>query len=524
MHILKDIPIQQKIILIVMIICTTVLLAAYTVFIYSQWQTRHHLLKETISTLTRVVGINSSASLAFFDQLTGDEILSVLRTEKEVVSAELFSKDGELFASYQSEITVPNGFFYQIIDNSLRKFQSVLFQEEHDGSEQISYGTGYMDISQKIKEGSRLVGTIHIRVSLRSIYKALIQQMALMAGLVFIMLSIAYLLARQLQKLISQPILHLSHVMHQVTKSNNYTLRATAEGSDELGDLIIGFNQMLEKIQKHDEHLSQAVQNQRLARKEADEAKEVAELANHSKSEFLANMSHELRTPMHAILSFSNFGIKKLDKVPLEKLGNYFSRVHESGNRLMCLLNDLLDLAKLEAGRMEMNFIESDLSLSLDTCINEQEACLLDKGVELITTPECDTKGVFDPARIGQVITNLLSNSIKFTPKGKRIFVSIIADSLSNQTENGDNLEYPALRMIVRDEGIGIPEDEFENVFDKFIQSSKTKTGAGGTGLGLAICKEIIDGHKGRIWVESSPKDGAVFSFVIPVNQTDFSA
>lgn len=243
--------------------------------------------------------------------------------------------------------------------------------------------------------------------------------------------------------------------------------------------------------------------------------KEIAELANTSKSDFLANMSHELRTPMHAILSFSSFGIKKINTATPEKLLSYFEKIHLSGERLLSLLNDLLDLSKLEAGKVQYKFSLFKLNAILDLAVSEQHTLLENKSITLtIIKPECETEAQFDNIKIAQVISNFLSNAIKFSEQGANIFIAITADDLFS-----DLGITPALRLSVTDQGIGIPDDELEYIFDKFIQSSKTKTNAGGTGLGLAICKEFIDAHHGRIWAEHNPKGGAIFNFVIPLDQ-----
>ncbi|NOQ77615.1 MAG: PAS domain S-box protein [Methylococcaceae bacterium] len=234
-------------------------------------------------------------------------------------------------------------------------------------------------------------------------------------------------------------------------------------------------------------------------------AVEHANEANQSKSEFLANMSHELRTPMHGILSFSRFGIKKIDSVSKEKLAQYFSNIQTSGERLLALLNDLLDLSKLEAGKMDLNIKESDLVAVFNSCYAEQEQRMDDLGLTLaINKPDKPVVGQFDAVRIGQVITNLLSNAIKFSPAGNVITVTF--EKNAEQT----------LVFSLQDEGEGIPQDELEDVFDAFIQSSKTGSGIGGTGLGLAISKHIIDAHDGKIWAENTVKGGALFSFTLP--------
>ena len=246
-------------------------------------------------------------------------------------------------------------------------------------------------------------------------------------------------------------------------------------------------------------------------------AKEVAEEANLAKSEFLANMSHELRTPMHAILSFSNFGINRLQKAPLEKLGLYFTRINTSGQRLICLIDDLLDLAKMDAMKMNYKFESHDVVGLIKQCLSEQEIRLQERNIKIDMMPvQCDTKADIDCVRMGQVVTNLYSNAIRFTPDGKTITLSIETDLIYPEDKKKAGIAIPALRFTIRDEGVGVPEDELDLVFDKFVQSSKTKTGAGGTGLGLAICKEIIEAHNGQIWAGNNEAGGAEFCFLIP--------
>ncbi|RDH86189.1 MAG: hypothetical protein DIZ78_08350 [endosymbiont of Escarpia spicata] len=242
-----------------------------------------------------------------------------------------------------------------------------------------------------------------------------------------------------------------------------------------------------------------------------------AEEANSAKSEFLANMSHELRTPMHAILSFSAFGQKKWETAARKKLSGYFSHIHASGERLLILLNDLLDLSKLEAGRMILEYRQNDLRTVAENCVHELEGYITNCGVQCELLPaKMDTQGEFDAMRISQVITNLLSNAIKFTHAGGVVQVSVSQDRLEI-----DDHETTALRLSVLDQGVGIPEAELNTIFDKFIQSSKTRTGAGGTGLGLAISKEIIEAHAGKIWAENNPQEGALFHFLIPVTYSE---
>jgi signal transduction histidine kinase len=245
-------------------------------------------------------------------------------------------------------------------------------------------------------------------------------------------------------------------------------------------------------------------------------------IANVAKSEFLSNMSHELRTPIHQILSFSQFGIKKIDTSKKEKIFHYFTKIQTSGKNLLSLLNDLLDLSKLESGKMDYEIQPIDLKEIINNVIIEFEALLKENKVNIeIKEIDIPTKTVGDESKIGQVIRNFLSNAIKFTPSDKKITVSIEhSELLIGQQQNG-NKTVSALLVNVSDQGVGLPEGEFDSVFGKFIQSSKTKTGAGGTGLGLAICREIILAHNGKIWAKNNPEGGATFSFMLPYKQVD---
>jgi signal transduction histidine kinase len=230
-----------------------------------------------------------------------------------------------------------------------------------------------------------------------------------------------------------------------------------------------------------------------------------AEAANRAKSEFLANMSHELRTPLHSILSFASFGVKRYATPPSDKLGHYFTMIQQSGKTLLALLNDLLDLAKLEAGKMTFDFQPTNLGVLIATVADEFSSLVSERHLTVHwQTPIAAVEAIVDAGKLKQVLRNLLSNAVKFSPKGSTIALA---------------MQHAVQRVIVsvRDQGPGIPENELETVFDKFVQSSRTKTGAGGTGLGLSICREIIMAHQGRIWAINNADGGAEFAFELPL-------
>ncbi|MBT4288750.1 MAG: response regulator [Deltaproteobacteria bacterium] len=239
--------------------------------------------------------------------------------------------------------------------------------------------------------------------------------------------------------------------------------------------------------------------------KEAKLARDEARLANSVKTTFLANISHELRTPMQGIIGFSKFGVSKGNTLKVNKALEYFENISTSAERLMKLLNDILDLSKLESGKYEYKFNFEKLSLRVISVIEEQSAVISEKNINIdFKIPEDESRTMLDVDKIMQVVRNLIANSIKFSEPGQTINIRI--------SEEDSHIHFS-----IADNGVGIPEDELESVFEKFKQSSRTMTNAGGTGLGLAICKEIVLRHDGLMWAENNPDGGSIFKFQIPI-------
>ena len=300
-----------------------------------------------------------------------------------------------------------------------------------------------------------------------------------MAVLMFISVRIANVVSEQIKDQIA--------VMKRLSDGDTNVDTPIPDRRDEIADLAHGIAAFKTSL------LEQAA------------AKELAEQANLAKSIFLANMSHELRTPLHGILSFANFGLKNGATAEPQKLQRYFGTIHDSGMILLRLVNDVLDLAKLEAGKMSLDKRYLDIKALVAKVVDELESMTRDKKVAIqLLNFDNNHKIQADPTRIMQVVRNLLSNALKFSPEQTAVSISA-------------REEHNSLLVSVADEGPGIPANEVEAIFDKFIQSSKTRTGAGGTGLGLAICREIIAVHGGRIWAENNPSRGAVFYFTLPL-------
>lgn len=252
------------------------------------------------------------------------------------------------------------------------------------------------------------------------------------------------------------------------------------------------------------------------------QAYEQLKKANDVKAEFLANMSHELRTPMHGILSFARLSIKRIESTSKENLLSYLQMIVTSGGHLLKLLDDLLDLSKFEVGNMAYEYHTGNITIDLNDVLNEFNGVVEEKEISLnYSSGLTKSDGTFgdvryDKTRIRQVMRNLLANAVKFSDAEQEICVTLERGKIMVSGK-----ECSAVRIKVIDQGFGIPEDELDLVFGKFVQGSKTKTGAGGTGLGLSICKQIIEDHQGKIWAEQNPGGGTIIIFELPLVEAE---
>jgi signal transduction histidine kinase len=230
------------------------------------------------------------------------------------------------------------------------------------------------------------------------------------------------------------------------------------------------------------------------------------ERANRLKSEFLASMSHELRTPLHTIIGFSELLAEGLQGTLNEKQRRFVNHIHKDSLHLLELINDILDLSKIEAGRLELRPEPFDFAAMVEESLAAVRALAQAKSIRIDTAIEVPMAVDADRLRVKQVLVNLLSNAVKFTPDGGVVRV--------------DARVQDQLVVSVTDTGVGIPKDEHESIFDKFHQVGATTKGVReGTGLGLAITKRLVEQHGGRIRVESEPGKGSCFTFTIPLGQ-----
>ena len=298
-------------------------------------------------------------------------------------------------------------------------------------------------------------------------------------------IGLALLLGYAISWSVIGPVLSMDARLKEIT-SGDFSGRVEIPNRDELGALAANVNRMSEELG-------------RLYRQ--------IEAASRHKSEFLANMSHELRTPLNAIIGFSEVLLQRMFGELNPKQEEYLNDVLTSGRHLLSLINDILDLSKVEAGKMELELVDFDLPASIDNALTLVRERAVRRGVALQTAVDervGEIRG--DERKIRQVMLNLLSNAIKFTPEGGRIEISAVPGEGS-------------VEVSVSDTGVGIEPEDQEAVFEEFRQVGASAAKQEGTGLGLALARKFVELHGGRIRVKSQVGVGSMFTFTIPARR-----
>lgn len=334
---------------------------------------------------------------------------------------------------------------------------------------------------------------------------AYVVMMILFIGMIAV--TISGLAALKLQKAIAIPISALTNVAKEVSQTGNYQTHIDIQTDDDMGLLIEVFNGMLEKTHNVQTELEDRV-NERT--EQLNEALQEAMAANHAKSLFLANMSHEIRTPMTAILGFSD--ILQDDELPVSERTKFLQTIERNGKHLLAIINDILDISKIEANQMNIEEIEVNL---LDI-LHDVQSLMQVKAFEKELTLDVNIKAPFplcihsDPIRIRQIIVNLLSNAIKFTHQG--------GVTLTAWHQASNNPAMGLLCFEVRDTGIGMTPDQVDKIFMPFTQADESTTRRfGGTGLGLTISRKLAKLLGGSITVSSKQEEGSTFTFSIAI-------
>jgi signal transduction histidine kinase/DNA-binding response OmpR family regulator len=500
----KEWSIKRKLVLIAM--STTVaalILASLLLVSYDRIETKNAMVQR-MTVLADAIGANSVAALLFSDTRAAASTLSALSAEPYVVSACLYDKNGNKFAQHSRNAAM---------------LAEVPASPPPEGS---AWGKDRLTLSHRIWLNGELVGSLYIHSDMGKISTRLKHSLGVIAIVLMAVIIISWILASRLQRIISTPILRLASAAKQISLEKDYAFRAAKDTGGEIGVMIECFNTMLEQIEardeelrKHRDHLDDEVAARTAelvaVNTELTAAKEHAEKASRAKSEFLANMSHELRTPLNAIIGYSELLQEEMGELGQEDALPDLAKINSSGKHLLGLINDVLDLSKIEAGKTEL-FIENfEVRSMLDELMTTIQSAATQRNNTL--SLECPADVGFmdgDIVKIRQILFNLLSNACKFTKNG-----NIWLEVSRHRDPKGEEIVF-----WIRDTGIGMMPNQVSRLFQPFNQAdASTARKYGGTGLGLAISQRFCNMMGGNINVESRPNEGSAFTFRLPASK-----
>lgn len=496
---LRDWPIKRKLTAMLVLTSGLVILVTAAAFVTYEVLTFRQTTLKNLATLGRVIAANSTASLAFANDADAREILTALRAEPHVVAAGLYDKAGRLFARYPADLPL----------------DALPVAPQRDG---YRFERGYVIGLEPVAEaGDARLGTLYLQSDMKAVSRTLRLSAAIAAGMLALALLAAYVLATMLQGRISQPILTLAETAAAVSTRQDYSVRAPAQGRDELGLLTEAFNQMLGRIEEQDRTVQESKQQlqryateleQRVAERTRElEERNVAlrrnaaelQAANTELDAFAYSVSHDLRAPLRSVDGFSQVLLEdyapRLDDAGRDSL----QRVRAASQRMGTLIDDLLKLARVTRAELRTEVV--DLSGIARDIAAELQRASPDRQVEFAIAPGLTTHG--DTRLLRVVLDNLLRNSWKYTAKQPRPRIEFGVVS-----ENGTRA------FMVRDNGAGFDmkySDKLFGVFQRLHSAAEFE----GTGVGLATVRRIITRHGGRIWAEGAVDQGATFYFTV---------
>jgi signal transduction histidine kinase len=462
---------------------------------------------QDLSALGEIIAYNTAPTVAFHDAGAAAQMLEGLKVHGHITRARVHLATGEVLAAYPPD-TGP-------ID--LRPVATT--------QDRVWIADGQMEVTKLIRSPEGIpAGVVYLSSDQTQMSERMLLLSLFLGGMLLLISLVAWMFIRRWARVITDPVLDLAEVASRVSLSRDYSLRAQSFADDELGFLVDAFNGMLERIQGQDRRLAEhrgqleaqvATRTSELVQtnNELLLAKERAEVSNRAKSTFLANMSHELRTPLNAILLYSELVREDAEAAGQAEILPDVRRIESAGRHLLNLINGILDLSKIEAGKMTVGREVFDVQDMIRDVLATVEPLAAQNGNTLHFS--CDPSVgvvVSDPTKVRQSLFNLLSNACKFTRNG-RIDVRASLELLKGS-------ETPWLHLSVEDTGIGISPDQLQRIFSEFIQAEEgTSRQFGGTGLGLALSRKFCQLLGGDIRVRSEVGRGSVFTMLLPLSQ-----
>jgi signal transduction histidine kinase/CheY-like chemotaxis protein len=501
--------ISRKLTWMNMLVSGAALLLACAAFIAFDMITFRQAMLRNLSTQAQIIGSNSVSALLFNDPQAAENTLLALKAAPNILSAQVYLPDGRPFASYSRDRGRQNPVLPPIPSG----------QTETHWIENDQFAL----VRPIVLDGKKPIGAVYIRSDLQELHSRF-QRYAVIAAIVLsACLLAALLISSVFRRAVAEPIVDLSKIARVVSQDKNYSVRAMPISSPaELAILIDAFNEMLAQIQEsegalrkaHDE-LEQRVRERtaelEAAKREVEEfshsvlsAKEEVERGSKFKDQFLSTMSHELRTPLNAVLGFSDLLADERYGPLNDRQQRYLAHIHTGGKHLLKLISDILDLSKIEAGRMELTRDDVKVASAFGEVISALYPLAEKKSQVLLQLVEPLIRVHADATRFKQILMNLVANAIKFTPEGGRI--ELAARQMDDQ-----------VRMEVRDNGPGIPLDQQQRIFEAFVRLTQTGNATEGTGLGLAITSRLVELHGSKLGIESQPGAGTCFYFSLPL-------